>query len=558
MTWHFSPYSVPLLVGALVLIISSFLVLRRAPTLANSYLAFVNLLIIVFSGGYGLELMQTSFEGVYFWQKVGFLGGAGSPVFLLLTVIAYYGPERWLTRTNHLMLLALPAVSTGLAWTNQYHGLIWQNPRIVPFGSLHLFEYEMGWWHLWVTSIYSLLMVFLSVAVLLFYYFRSEGAYRKQVILFLLGIPLPTLAYAFVMVSATLWGSIPMNWSAYALIITGMLITVSLLNTQVFQIGPIAYDAIFKHIEDVVVVLDDHNLVIDINPTAVRILKWERLAVIGKNLSALLSASELETLQPYLRTDDAQVELVWGDFHLDVKITSFKYQLQRSIGRLMVMRDISQRVVAENATRELAAIETRRHLARDLHDSMTQSLHSLILSAETAQHLHRESQPEKLTSSLEMLEDSARQALQEMRLLLYELQVTPAEEVDLMNFLEARLGAVERRMGIDTELTLDNTGLIPTAWEREIFFIIIEALNNTLKHSRADFVSIRIQGTPYQLTVTVTDNGIGFSPGQVRSDGMGLKNMQERAARLRGELSINSAPKNGTAVQLQIELGETE
>ncbi len=557
MTWHFTPLSIPLLIGAVVLIISSVLILRRAPTVANSYLAIVNLLIVIFSGGYGFELLQTTFEGVYFWQKIGFLGGAGSPVFLLLTVIAYFGPDRLLTKTNLLILLALPTISTALAWTNQHHGLIWQDPRVVPAGSLYLFDYEIGWWHLWVTSIYSLLMVFLSVFALLFNYFRHAGAFRKQILLFLLGIPLPTLAYAFFGISAALGWPLPMNWSAYALIITGLLITVSLLNTQYFQIGPVAYDAIFKHIEDVVVVLDDDNRVIDINPTAVRIFSWERLAVIGKNLSALLSTTAFEALQPYLRGDEAHTELVWGDFHLDIKITSFKYQLKRSVGRLMVMRDISQRVVAESAMRELAAIEERRRLASDLHDSMTQSLHSLILSAETAQHLHRDNQPEKLTASLGMLEESARQALQEMRLLLYELQVTPAEEVDLMNFLEARLGAVERRMGIETELTIENTGVIPTAWDREIFFIIIEALNNTLKHSRADFVSIRVQGTPYRLTVTVTDNGIGFLPNQIQSNGMGLKNIQERATRLGGTLLIDSVPRQGTTIQLSIELGET-
>ena len=554
MTWQFNPYSVPLIIGSVILIISSFMVLRRAPTLANIYLAIVNLLIVIFSGAYGLELMQTSFEGVLFWQKVGFLGGVGSPVFLLLTVIAYFGPERWLTGINHLFLLALPAISSVFAWTNQYHGLIWVNPRIVPAGSHILFDYEIGWWHLWVTSIYSLLMVFISVVILLFAFFKRKGAYRKQVILFLVGIPLPTLAYAFFWISVALGWALPINLAAYALIITGLLITVSLHNAQVFQIGPVAYDAIFRNIEDLVVVLDNHNRVVDINPIAASVLKWDRLAVIGKNLSELLSASEFEALQPYLDVSEAQGELVWGDYHLDLKITTFKYQLQRRVGRLMVMRDITQRVEAEYAMRELMAIEERRRLASDLHDSMTQSLHSLVLSAETAQHLYRDEQPEKLSSSLEMLGESARQSLREMRLLCYELQITPEEQVDWFEILHARLEAVEGRMGIDTEFQVKNEDRIPNEFKRDFFYIITEALNNTLRHSRADFVSIIIHGTPTQVEVSVRDNGFGFDPESVSNKGMGLSNIKERAERLGGVLRIESAPRDGTIIFLKIEL----
>ncbi|MBL6983395.1 MAG: PAS domain S-box protein [Anaerolineales bacterium] len=558
MTWHFTPYSVPLIIGAVVLFISAFLVLRRSPTLANIYMAIVNILIAIFSGGYGMELGQTTFEGIYFWQKVGFIGGVASPVFLLLLIIAYNGPERWLTGVNHLLLMAIPAVSIGFAWTNQYHGLIWDNPRLVQAGTLLLFDYDPGWWHQWVTMIYTLIMVILSVAVLLFSFFRREGAFRKQVLLILVGISFPMLAYGFFWASIAMGLSLPkISWQAYALIITGLMMTVSLHNYQVFQIGPVAYDAIFKNIEDVIVVLDGHNRVIDVNPNAINILKWERPAVIGKNLLELLSSPDLEALQPYLNVSDSQGEIVLGDYHLDLKITSFKYQLQKSVGRLMVMRDISQRVEAENAMRKLATLDERHRLASDLHDSMTQSLHSLILSAETAQHLHQEEQYEKLTDSLAMLEDSARQALQEMRLLLHELELTPEEHIDPLELLEARLGSVERRTGIETDLRINNLGVIPKIWKREIFFIIVEALNNALRHSRGDRIWVSIQGTPYQVAVEVRDNGRGFDLNQVEYEGMGLRNISERAARMGGVLMIDSAPRHGTTISLKIDLDNT-
>lgn len=553
---YFTPYSIPLIVGAIVLSISAFFILRRSPTLTHIYLAIANILIAIFSGSYGIELGQTSLEGIYFWRKVGYLGGATSPVFLLLLILAYNGSERWLTKVNHLLLLTIPFLSLGFAWTSQYHELYWNNYSMVRTGTLYVFDYDPGWWY-WVAMIYAYIMVLLSVVYLLHSFSRREGAFRKQVVLFLIGILFPLIFFGFYSSSVALGLTLPkIEWHAYALIVTGVMVTGSLHNTQVFQIGPVAYDAIFKNIEDVVIVLDDHNRVIDLNPTAIRILNWERSAVIGKNVLALLTSSELDTLEPYLKVADAQGEIVLGDYHMDLKITSFEYQIQKSVGRLMVMRDITQRVEAENAERELAAFEERRRLASDLHDSMTQSLHSLILSAETAQHLYREEQAEKLDASLMMLQDSARQALQEMRLLCYQLQVMPDEQVDLLDLLEARLASVERRMGLETALRIENRELIPDPWKKELFFVITEALNNTLKHSHADQVSVSVQGGD-QVVVEVRDNGRGFDLDRIDGSGMGLKNMAERTSRLGGRLEIDSAPGVGTTVMLRVDLDAT-
>ncbi len=322
----------------------------------------------------------------------------------------------------------------------------------------------------------------------------------------------------------------------------------------------------FEYEPDYIYMVSPEGVILDVNPAALRVLGYSYSELVGQPLTTIYAPEAQETVAQLFDKWETHGELINEEIVIISKDGDRRTVLLSSgmvrdrdgnlLHSLSIQRDITDRVRAEQATLELAAIEERRRLASDLHDSMTQSLHSLILSTETAQHLHRDNQPEKLTASLAMLEESARQALQEMRLLLYELQVTSDEEVDLMNFLEARLGAVERRMGIETELIIENTGVIPKAWEREIFFIIIEALNNTLKHSRADFVSINIQGTPYELTVTVTDNGIGFLPNQTPSNGMGLQNIQDRAARLGGALLIDSVPRQGTTIQLHMALGE--
>lgn len=354
MMWNFTPSSVPLIIGAIILIISGVLVLRRSPTLTNTYLAIVNILIAIFSGAYGLELLQTSFKGVFFWQRVGLTGGVSTPVFLLLLLIAYYGPESLLTGVNHLILLTIPAITIGFSWTSRYHEFLYINPHIVKTGSIYMLDYVPGWWH-WVYIAYVFIIVILSVTYLLSSYVRRAGAFRSQVITLLVGISLPSLTYGFFWVVELLHLPIPKySWQAYAFIITGLIMTFSLHNSDIFRIGPVAYDAIFKNIEEAIVVLDEHNRIIDLNPTVIRILNWDRRSVIGKNLLDVLSSSALEVIRPYLDASDTQGEIVLGDYYLDLKITSFKHQLQKHAGRLIVLRDITQRVGAEQHLKYIA------------------------------------------------------------------------------------------------------------------------------------------------------------------------------------------------------------
>ena len=222
------------------------------------------------------------------------------------------------------------------------------------------------------------------------------------------------------------------------------------------------------------------------------------------------------------------------------------------IGYARFSRDTTDKKRAEEALRDLAVMEERQRLARDLHDSMTQSLSSLILLTDNALHLHQDGRYDRISSSLERLKETAQQTLKEMRLLLYQLQLTGDEQVDLFEILSTRLESVEYRLGIETNLQIDIVGSMPKAWESDIFYIIIEALNNALKHSGADQVSVSLQGNSYEIEVQVSDNGSGFDPVTLADCGMGLGNMSARADHLGGTLSIISQAGKGTQVQLTI------
>ncbi len=216
-------------------------------------------------------------------------------------------------------------------------------------------------------------------------------------------------------------------------------------------------------------------------------------------------------------------------------------------------------VILENSRLRTAVTENaiaaeRKRLARDLHDSVTQSLHSLVLSAETANHL-RQSRPDHLEGILRHLAGGARQALKEMRLLLYELQLTPSRETDLAQALQTRLDAVEHRAGIDVQLEKEAGAAWPPAWEDDLYLIAVEALNNAIKHARASRVAVRLCGNGGGFQMHVIDDGCAFDPDTESGygGGMGLKTMAERAEKLGGRLKIDSQPGEGTCVSFVAE-----
>ncbi|NOZ04947.1 MAG: GAF domain-containing protein [Chloroflexi bacterium] len=201
---------------------------------------------------------------------------------------------------------------------------------------------------------------------------------------------------------------------------------------------------------------------------------------------------------------------------------------------------------------ETAVQEERRRLARDLHDSVTQSIHSLALSADTAGYLLQQRRFPSLEDSLDRLGESARQALKEMRLLLYELRLAPLEQMDLVEVLQTRLEAVEQRAGVEARLVMDGPADWSSAWEEDLYCIAMEALNNALRHARATQVSVHLQGGRSRVILEVADNGRGFDPQQHAAGGIGLRSMTERARRLGGELVVDSSPGEGTRVRVRL------
>jgi len=160
---------------------------------------------------------------------------------------------------------------------------------------------------------------------------------------------------------------------------------------------------------------------------------------------------------------------------------------------------------------------------------------------------------EDVSRHLGRLGEVARQALKEMRLLIYELRPPVLEQEGLVGALQQRLDAVEGRAGVEARLLVEGDVELAAPVEEALYRIALEALNNTLKHAAATTVTVRISFDRDGVELEVVDDGRGFDPEAARDGGgMGLVTMRERAGQLGGRLTVLSAPGEGTRVTVSV------
>lgn len=208
--------------------------------------------------------------------------------------------------------------------------------------------------------------------------------------------------------------------------------------------------------------------------------------------------------------------------------------------------------LAEQA-RAAAVDAERQRLARELHDSVTQSLYSVILLSSGWQNMAKQGVLEDPASAFAQIGEVALDAIREMRLLIHQLRPPILDEIGLVRALQQRLDFVELRTDIEPQLeTSGDVDKLPSELEEQLFLIAQEALNNTLRHARAESVVVALKLDENQITLTVSDDGRGFDPTESKG-GMGLRTMRERARSIRGTIDIVSRPAcDGTIVRITV------
>lgn len=207
--------------------------------------------------------------------------------------------------------------------------------------------------------------------------------------------------------------------------------------------------------------------------------------------------------------------------------------------------------------RQAAVLEERERLAHELHDAVTQAIYSIGLFAEAARESARAAELPAVERHLQSILQTSHRALGEMRLLLYELRTETLARHGLPGALGERLQSVEHRAEIEYDLRVEGITTLPVALEDTFYRIALEALNNSLRHSRAQRVEVALVGRGGELVMTIRDNGIGFRLREaIGRGGMGLDAMEKRIRKVGGQLKITSRPGRGTRVEARAPLAQ--
>ncbi|MEX2543172.1 MAG: histidine kinase [Trueperaceae bacterium] len=200
---------------------------------------------------------------------------------------------------------------------------------------------------------------------------------------------------------------------------------------------------------------------------------------------------------------------------------------------------------------ERAALEERQHLARELHDSVSQALYAILLGTHAARR-QIESDPEAATSALAYVEGLAEAGIAEMRALIFELRPESLEQDGLSGALRKQLDALESRHGLETVGRIEGEPDLSLTSKQVLFRVAQEALHNVVKHAKAARVELRLVRESGRLVLEVQDDGVGFDPHQEFPGHLGLRSMQERVGALGGRLDLTSATGSGTRIRVTL------
>lgn len=608
-------YILPLAISVITGLLLAYYLARCLPAPGALPLMGLVLAATVWSLGYLLEIASPELPIRIFWAGVQYLGIVSiAPTWSIFCAV-YLGTPVWLaySRRNRALLWILPVITLAVMLTNSFHGLLWQRiePRMI--GDVSILEFSHGPWFSIILA-YSYTLSILASIWLASRLISSTRLHRLQIGLVLLASLAPF--FGSLLYISPINPTPGLDWTPFGFTAAGLLVAVSLFRFQLIKLMPVAHKAVFDRLEDAILVLDMENRLVDLNPAAGRMILLPDQRATGQALSQVfpelvgpVRAAGLKQHTQYTETRLGEGATA-RDF--EVRITPLDHASHTRAGSLVVLHDVTQRRMekdllrkardelelrVEERTRELALAyqqirveltarkaseqeqqqllneirrsgeqlralaarlqdvqELERHrIAGELHDRVGQNLTGLNLNLQIIQNqlaaLNKPALQTRLDDSLRLVEETTRL----VRDVMADLVPPQLGEYGLVSALRWYAGIYTRRTGLDIQVVgNDFEPRLDHKAEIAYFRIVQEALNNILRHARAHSVTITVDSQPDLACLSVSDDGMGFDPGQFPRPGdLGLITMKERALTVGGQVIIQSAPGLGTTVRIE-------
>jgi diguanylate cyclase (GGDEF)-like protein/PAS domain S-box-containing protein len=309
------------------------------------------------SVGYVFQLYSPTLQQNIFWSNFQYFGYALMPIAVLVLAIQYCGHQSWLTQTRLGLLLAVPILTLVFAWTNDMHGLLRREYWLAFDGPYVLLEKLYGPWF-WVHTAYSYLTLAVSYTILISRLRTASRHYRNQILALILGISLVVVGNLSYLLFNTDKPHLDLTVFFYAP--SGIVMAWGLFWQKIFDLMPVAYDSIIASMQDGIIICDDNQRIVEINPAAKAILQIASAQMIGSTVESI--AKRWPELAPYIYNKEEQR----GQFTVgngkdakcyDIRTTILAIDHEEIKGKLIILRDVTEQKMVENELRQLSVTD---------------------------------------------------------------------------------------------------------------------------------------------------------------------------------------------------------
>ncbi|RAV05123.1 sensor histidine kinase [Paenibacillus sp. YN15] len=224
-------------------------------------------------------------------------------------------------------------------------------------------------------------------------------------------------------------------------------------------------------------------------------------------------------------------------------------------------RQEEQNRIAKMITHSILSAQEneRKRISRELHDGIGQSLYSILIQTEIIKASLESEENSAADEPMSALQESIRHTIEDIRDLSAELRPSALDDIGLAAALRNYVRLYRQKFGIQVLFTIEgDSGRLPAAHEIALYRIVQEALTNAAKYSQTEVVDVSLKLLPLYTELHIRDYGTGFVITAELRQGVGLYSMEERVNILGGEFAIESAPGQGTVIQVKVPIGERQ
>jgi PAS domain S-box-containing protein len=577
-------YVLILVVAAAVSAALALYVWRRRPAPGATPLALLMLAVAVWSLGYAGEVGSSDLSTGLFWAKVEYFGIAPLSVTWLAFALQYTDREKWLTRRNLILSAIVPIITLFLAWTNEFHGLIWSEFGLDTSDMLPGLDLTYGRWF-WVNAGYIYLSLLLGSFLLLRTFLRAPHLYRRQAGALLIGMLAPWAGNVLYLSGLS---PLPhLDLTPLFFTVSGLALAWGLFRFQLLDIVPVARDAVIESMADGVLVLDAQNRIVDLNPTIQQIIGRSVSEIIGQPAVQVLSARS-DLVKRYRNATEAQTEIVLGDGeaqrYYDLRISPLYDRHSRLTGRLIVLRDITERVWAEEELKQAkeaaeAASRAKSTFLANMSHELRTPLTAVIGYSELLQEEVEDLGYTDLVPDLEKIQMAGRHLLITVNDILDLSKVEAGKmELNMETFGISSLihdvvitaqPLVEKNGNTLKVRCADDLGAMH-ADRTKVRQILSNLLGNAAKFTENGNITLAAHKQDSWVRFSITDTGIGITPEQIQNlfqafmqadasvtreyggTGLGLAISQRFCQMMGGEISVESEIGKGSTFTVHL------